>query len=179
MRFACILASDFEDSEYRVPVDRLCAAGHQVVVVGAKKGAQLTGKKGKETVAADLGIDDARPEDFDALLIPGGYSPDQLRADPRFVDFVSAFDDEGKLIAAVCHGPQIMITADLVDGRRMTAWRTVQVDLEAAGAEVVDEPVVIDGNLITSRQPSDLEQFSHAILDHVGGAGEAAAASPS
>lgn len=179
MRFACILANDFEDSEYRVPVDRLRAGGHEVVVIGAKKGEELRGKKGKERATVDMGIDEAVPEDFDALLIPGGYSPDQLRADERFVDFVTAFDEENKLIASVCHGPQILITAGLVEGRRMTAWGTVQVDLEAAGAEVVDEPVVIDGNFITSRQPSDLEPFSHAILDYAGGAGEAAAASPS
>lgn len=180
MRFACILAHDFEDSEYRVPVDRLCGAGHSIVVVGSKRGERLQGKKGKESVEVDLGIDEARPEDFDALFIPGGYSPDQLRADPRFVDFVSAFDDEGKLVAAVCHGPQILITADLVEGRRMTAWRTVQIDLENAGADVADEPVVVDGNFITSRQPSDLEQFSRAILDHAGGEEEVAAvASPS
>lgn len=179
MRFACVLASDFEDSEYRVPVDRLRSAGHQIVVIGAKKGERLQGKKGKESAEVDVAIDDADPRDFDALFIPGGYSPDQLRADQRFVDFASAFDDEGKLIAAVCHGPQLLLTAGLVEGRRMTAWRTVQVDLACAGADVVDEPVVVDGNLITSRQPGDLDRFAQAILDHAGGPqAEAAAASP-
>ncbi len=180
MRFACILANDFEDSEYRVPVDRLCGAGHQIVVVGSRRGDVLEGKRGQESVEVDLGIDDADPGDFDALFIPGGYSPDQLRADSRFVEFVSAFEEDDKLIAAVCHGPQILITADLVEGRRMTAWRTVQVDLAYAGADVADEPVIVDGNFITSRQPGDLEQFSSAILDHAGEAAEAqAAASPS
>lgn len=177
MRFACILAHDFEDVEYKMPVDRLRAAGHEVVVIGAKKGEKLEGKKGEETVETDMGIDDARVEDFDALFIPGGYSPDLLRADQRFVDFVTAFDDAKKLIATICHGPQLLITADRVKGRRLTAWRTVQVDLERVGADVVDEPVVVEGNLITSRQPSDLETFAHAILEYTGRAGEAAAAS--
>lgn len=121
---------------------------------------------------ADKGIDEVRVDDYDCLFIPGGYSPDQLRADPRFVAFTRDFVRSGKLVAAVCHGPQLLITADVVRGRTMTAWRTVQVDLRLAGASVRDEPVVIDGNLITSRQPDDLEAFSQAILDHLGaGAG--------
>src|SRR5688572_27454461 len=107
MRVACILAKDFEDSELRVPFDQLTAAGHEVTIIGEKKGAKLKGKKGKERVVADAGIGEVRAEDFGALLIPGGYSPDQLRADERFVDFVKEFDREGKLIAAICHGPQI------------------------------------------------------------------------
>lgn len=168
MKIACILTHDFEDSEYRIPHDRLTAAGIQVETIGFRAGEEVRGKHGKERVKIDKSIDQARPEDFDGLLIPGGYSPDQLRRDRRMVDFVRAFDAAGKLIAAVCHGPQILITADLVRGRTVTAWQTVQVDLRNAGANVVDREVVVDRNLITSRQPSDLEAFSRAILDHLG-----------
>ena len=178
MRIACLLADEFEDSEYRIPVDHLRSAGHDVVIIGKDRGQRLHGKRGKETVTADLSIDEVMPEDFGVLFIPGGHSPDNLRADPRFVDFVAAFDETGKLIAAVCHGPQLLLSADRVKGRRMTAWRTVQADLERAGADVVDEPVVVEGNLLTSRQPGDLEMFSQAILDRVGRPAVGAAAPP-
>jgi protease I len=105
-----------------------------------------------------------RPEDYDALLIPGGYSPDHLRADPRFPAFVKQFNATGQPLAAVCHGPQLLITAGLVRGRTMTAWKTIQEDLRQIGANVVDREVVVDGSWITSRQPSDLEAFSQALL---------------
>lgn len=164
-RIACVVGRDFEDSELRIPYDRLRAAGHEVVLIGKKKGEELAGKQGKEKVRADLGIDEARVEDFDMLLIPGGHSPDNLRADERFVRFVKDFDDRGKLIAAVCHGPQLLMAAGLVEGRTLTAWKTVQKDLRLAGCNVKDEPVVRDANWITSRQPDDLEDFSRAIIE--------------
>jgi protease I len=157
MRIACVLENDFEDSEFKLPYDGLRNEGHEVVVIGKKAGDTLAGKKGKQKAKVDLAIDAASPDDFDALLIPGGYSPDQLRADRRFVDFVKAFD--AKPIFAVCHGPQLLLTAGMTRGRRMTAWKTVQVDLGYTGALVVDEEVVVDGNLVTSRQPDDLPAF--------------------
>jgi protease I len=163
MRIACILADGFEDSEFRKPYDAFRAAGHEVVVIGENRGQKLSGKAGKEKTRAELGIDEARPEDFQALFIPGGHSPDQLRADERFVQFTEAFRD--RPIFAVCHGPQILITAQMVNGRTMTAWKTVQVDLQNAGAKVVDREVVVDGNLVTSRQPSDLDAFSRESLN--------------
>lgn len=98
------------------------------------------------------------------LFIPGGYSPDHLRIDRRFVDFVREFDESRKPIAAVCHGPQLFITAGIVKGRTLTAWPTIQEDLRAAGANVVDRAVVEDRNWITSRKPDDLQQFAQAIL---------------
>jgi protease I len=167
-RVACVVGHDFEDSELRIPFDRLVGAGHEVVLIGAKKGASLEGKRGKEKIRTDLGIDEARVEDFDMLLIPGGYSPDNLRADERFVRFVKEFDDRGKLIAAVCHGPQLLMSARVVEGRTLTAWKTVRGDLELAGVTVKDEAVVRDANWITSRQPDDLEDFSRAILEDLG-----------
>ncbi len=98
-----------------------------------------------------------RPDQFDALFLPGGHSPDFLRADDRMVLFVRGFRD--KPILAICHGPQLLITADMVRGRKMTAWKTIQVDLRNAGADVVDREVVVEGNLVTSRKPDDLDAF--------------------
>jgi protease I len=171
MKIACILASHFEDSELRIPLDRLHAHGFAVDIIGAKKGDVLKGKKGKETVVVGHSIDDVEASDYDGLLIPGGGSPDQLRADKRFVDFVKDFDRQGKLIAAVCHGPQIFVQAELLD-RKLTAWQTVQDDLRHMGADVVDQEVVADRNLITSRKPADLDAFADAILEYLGaGAG--------
>lgn len=163
-RVACLLGDDFEDSEFRVPFDALQKAGMKVEVVGARPGQEIKGKKGKEVAKADLGIDEARPESYQALLIPGGYSPDHLRADARFVDFVRRFDGLNRPIAAVCHGPQLLMAAKLVKGRTLTAWPTIRGDLALAGANVRDEPVVRDGNWITSRNPGDLPAFSEAIL---------------
>lgn len=168
MKVACVLGQGFEDSELRVPYDRLRAAGLTVEIIGSSAGGELKGYKGREVVTADRAIADARPEDYAALLIPGGQSPDHLRADPRFVDFVRRFDATGHPVAAVCHGPQLLITAGLVKGRTLTAWKTIQEDLRQIGANVKDEPVVIDGNWITSRQPEDLEAFSDALLRALG-----------
>jgi protease I len=159
-----LLGQGFEDSEFRVPYDRLREAGHRVDVIGAKAGEELVGYKGHERVRADRGIDEVRAEDYDGLLIPGGQSPDHLRADDRFVEFVRAFDRTQRPLAAVCHGPQLLISAGLVRGRRLTAWKTIREDLRQIGADVVDEPVVEDRNWITSRQPSDLEAFSDAFI---------------
>ena len=171
MRIACLLDSDFEDSEFRKPYDAFKAAGHEVVIIGLQRDAKLTGKQGKEVVRAERGIDEVKPDDFDALFLPGGYSPDRLRADQRMVDFARAFFDRERPVFAVCHGPQMLLTAGVVKGRTMTAWKTVQVDLRAAGANVVDKEVVVDRNLVTSRQPADLDAFVKAsiqLLNQVG-----------
>jgi protease I len=167
-KVACLLGQGFEDSELRVPYDRLRTAGLAVEIIGTRAGESLTGYRGRETVNTDRGIDDARPDEYAALLIPGGHSPDQLRGDPRFVEFVKAFDATGRPLAAVCHGPQLLIAAGLVRGRTMTAWKTIQEDLRQIGAKVVDEAVVTDRNWITSRQPEDLELFSEALIRAVG-----------
>lgn len=169
MKIACLLGQGFEDSEFRIPYDRLKKEGYQVDVIGAKAGEELKGYKGRERVKVSMSIDQAKADDYDALLIPGGQSPDRLRADKRFVDFVRAFEDSGKLIAAVCHGPQLLIAAHLVKGRTLTAWSTIQDDLEQIGATVKDEPVVRDRNWITSRKPDDLQAFSDAIVDSLEG----------
>lgn len=169
-RIICLLGQGFEDSEFRVPYDRLRAAGYAVDIVGTEAGEELKGKKGEESVKADRGIDEVTPDQYGAMLIPGGHSPDHLRGDDRFVSFVRDFDALKLPLAAVCHGPQLLMSAGLVAGRTLTAWKTVQGDLEQMGATVKDAPVVVDGNWITSRQPRDLEAFSDALIAALGGA---------
>lgn len=162
MRIACVLGPGFEDSEYAVPAERFKAAGHDVIVIGLKNGETLEGKKGEKKAKVERAIGEVTPDDFDALFIPGGHSPDQIRGDDRMVKFAAAFAD--KPIFAICHGPQPLMTAGLVRGRQMTAWKTVQADLKLAGARVVDQQVVVDGNLVTSRKPEDIDAFVRASL---------------
>ena len=171
MRVAGVLSEGFEDSEFRQPYDALRQGGHEVTILGNEAGAQLKGKAGKVTATVDTTLETVAPDQFEALLIPGGYSPDHLRAEAKWVDFVKAFFALDRPVFAVCHGPQLMISAEVVKGRRMTAWRTIQDDLrQIPGVTVVDEEVVVDGNLVTSRQPDDLDAFvreSLALLDRV------------
>lgn len=159
MKVACVLARGFEDSEFRQPYDALKQAGHEVTIVGLEAAQQLTGDKGKETATVERAFSQVSPEQFDALFVPGGVSPDRLRAHPAAVAFVKAFFDRQKPIMAICHGPQIFITAGTFKDHRMTAWKTIQSDLKLLGADVVDEEVVVDRNLVTSRQPQDLPAF--------------------
>ena len=166
-KVACLLSQGFEDSEFKKPYDALKAAGYQVDIIGAKQGEELKGKAGKEKTKTERVIDDVEVDDYVALLIPGGYSPDHLRADARFVDWVRAFDKTKKTVAAVCHGPQLLMSAGLVKGRTLTAWKTIQDDLKQMGAKVKDEEVVVDGNWITSRKPDDLAAFSAKILEEL------------
>lgn len=163
-RVAVVLENDYEDSEFDEPARRLREAGHELTLVGTKKGKQLQGKQHRSTAVVDCTPAEVDPDDFDALLIPGGYSPDQLRVHDDVVDFVAAFHDAGKPIAAVCHGPSLLVDADAVRGKRLTSWPSIRRDLINAGGEVVDQEVVEDGNLITSRKPDDLPAFSDALL---------------
>jgi len=162
-RIAFMLGEDFEDSEFRKPYDALRAAGHTIEVLGAKAGTTMTGKNGKEAIPIEAAAADRDPQQFDALVIPGGYSPDHLRTNRSVVDFVERMIKGGKLIAAVCHGPQLLIEARGVDGKKLTSFASVKTDLLNAGALWVDQEVVIDGKLITSRKPDDLPAFSAAI----------------
>ncbi len=164
-KVAIIVASDFEDSEFKIPYDKLKQAGHTVVVVGTKRGEKVEGKGKKESTSVELATADAKAADFDALVIPGGYSPDHLRIDAAAVAFVKGFIGTGKTIAAVCHGPQLLIEADAVRGKTLTSFASVKTDLKNAGANWVDQEVAKDGQLVTSRTPADLEAFSKAILE--------------
>ena len=164
MRIACVLDVNYEDSEFKEPYDAFRKAGHQVSIIGLKAGKELKGKKGEVTTKAEVAIDQVRPDQFDALFIPGGYSPDHLRADPRMVGFTKELFDADKPVFAICHGPQLLITARVVKGRKLTAWNTIQDDLSQVGAAVVDQEVVVDRNLVTSRQPSDIPAFIQESL---------------
>ncbi|HEY6036922.1 MAG TPA: type 1 glutamine amidotransferase domain-containing protein [Kofleriaceae bacterium] len=175
-RIAMVLAEDFEDSEFRKPYDALREAGHIVEVLGAEAGASVTGKKGREKIKIEAAAADCDPEDYDALVIPGGYSPDHLRIDKGVVEFVHDMVAGGKLVAAVCHGPQLLIEVGAVKGKQMTSWPSVKKDLENAGAKWVDKEVVVDGQMITSRKPDDLDAFSAAINKALGGAKQKRAA---
>ncbi|QUX04820.1 type 1 glutamine amidotransferase [Lentilactobacillus buchneri] len=162
-KVAVIVTNDVEDIEYTSPVEALKNAGHEVVTIENEAGNQIVGKHGTK-LTADKGIGDVKPDEFDGLLIPGGFSPDQLRADDRFVNFVKAFLMDDKPTFAICHGPQLFIQTGLTAGRTMTAYLTVRPDLYYAGARVKDQPVVVDRNLVTSRTPDDLDDFNGAML---------------
>ncbi len=164
MKIACVLGPGFEDSEYEEPTKAFKQAGHEVTVIGLKAGEQLKGDKGKVTATTDIAVTDVKPEQFDALLIPGGHSPDKLRADEKMVEFVRTFVDSKKPVFAICHGPQLLLSADRYKGKQLTAWKTVQSDLQKAGGDVVDKEVVVDGKLVTSRMPSDLPAFIEQSL---------------
>lgn len=166
-KIAVLLGPDFEDSEFTHPVAKLREAGHEVEVLGTKANQALEGKRHKAKVETDAAVGDRQAEDYDALLIPGGHSPDKLRTDEQMVRFVQDFDRLKRPIAAICHGPQLLIEAGVVKGRTMTSWPSVRTDLRNAGAEVVERAVCKDGYLITSRKPDDLDEFTTALLSAV------------
>jgi protease I len=163
-RIAIIADDMFEDVELRQPYDRLREAGHEVVVVGLEEGKEIEGKQGRERFKIERAVTDVRADEFDALVIPGGYSPDKLRMSRPMVAFTRAVFDQGKLVAAVCHAPWMLVEADVAEGRTVTSWPSIRTDLINAGARWVDREVVEDGNLVTSRKPDDLPAFSETIL---------------
>lgn len=164
-----ILATDgFEDSELFEPRQALLDAGAKVTLASIKTDPIQGVKHDSDptrTITPDLTLDQVDTEDFDALLLPGGVgNPDKLRMEDRAVSIVGEFMDDEKIVAAICHAPWLLVEADVVDGRRVTSWPSVRTDLENAGADVADEEVVIDGNLITSRKPDDIPAFSRALI---------------
>lgn len=164
MKIACLLGQDFEDSEFQKPADAFRAAGHEMCVIGVKAGEELKGKKGTVSQKAEKSIDEVKATDYDALFIPGGGSPDHLRVNDKVVAFTREMFMAGKPVFAICHGPQLLLTADCYKGVKLTAWKTVQGDLKKAGANVVDEEVVVDKNVVTSRKPDDLRAFIEKSL---------------
>jgi deglycase len=163
-KVAICIAPEYEDSEFDVPFRKLKDAGHQIVIVGMQRGEKVSGKAGRSSVTIDVSAKDVSAEQFDALVIPGGHSPDHLRLDPAMVTLVKDAVSARKVVAAVCHGPQLLIEADVARNRSMTSWPSVRRDLINAGARWSDQEVVEDGNFITSRKPEDLEAFSRALL---------------
>jgi protease I len=162
MRVLVISADKFEDSELTRPVEALRAEGIDVDIASLEAGT-ITGKHGAE-VQADLAVSDADPAGYAMLFLPGGKAPARLRESRTVLDLARAFADSGKPVAAICHGPQILVSAGLVEGRTMTSYKSVGKELEDAGARYVDEEVVTDGNFVTSRQPDDLPVFIDRML---------------
>ncbi|MFB2554866.1 type 1 glutamine amidotransferase domain-containing protein [Herbiconiux liangxiaofengii] len=154
-RIAILTADRVEDVEFFYPYYRFTEAGYDVDVL-APDGIEVTGYKGLALRTGVQPIIGARAADYDALFIPGGLAPSELRELPEALAFVSDFAATGRLVGAVCHGPQVLISAGLANGRRMTSWKDVAPEVRAAGAEYVDEPVVEDGQFITARKPGDM-----------------------
>jgi protease I len=169
-RRVAVLATDgFEHAELTEPKRLLEEAGAKVTVVSPGEAKEIRGWKGgdwADSVAVDLPLARASADDFDALLLPGGViNPDQLRLTQAAIDFIRAFGEAGKPVAAICHGPWTLIDADLVNGRQVTSWPSLRSDLENAGALWRNAEVVTDGPLITSRKPDDIPKFAGALID--------------
>ncbi|RBP40458.1 protease I [Roseimicrobium gellanilyticum] len=170
-KHVAILAADgFEQSELEEPLHALERAGANVTII-SPHGGRIQGMHHLEKADefdVDIPLKSAHSEDFDALLLPGGLAnPDELRSNEQAVEFVREFADAGKPIAAICHGPWILIEAGIVNGRRLTSWPAIQSDIRNAGGEWVDEPVVVDHGLVTSRKPDDLKAFNAKVIEEI------------
>ena len=163
-RVAMLVEDEFEDRELTGPLDALRAAGVSVSLIGPTAGTEYRGKRGLAIVKSDLAAGATKIADFDALVIPGGHAPDKMRMRHAMVDLARDAMTEGKPVAAICHGPQVLISANALRGRTLTCWPSIAIDVKNAGGLYVDKPVVEDGNLITSRKPDDVPMFSEAIL---------------
>ncbi len=162
MKALIISADRFEDTELLVPYYRLIEDGIEVDVISIKKGT-IKGKHNYE-IKIDKTLKDIDTSDYDLLIIPGGKAPEALRKDKEVIDTVKHFFDNNKAVSAICHGPQILITAGLLKGRHVTCYKSVAPEIKEAGANYEDKEVIVDGNLITSRQPSDLPAFIREIM---------------
>ena len=170
-RIAILATDGFEQSELEQPRDTLRAAGFDVDVVSLRKGSirGWSGNDWGDSVPVDRVLGDVSADDYAALVLPGGViNPDKLRVEKAAIDFVRAFDNAGKPLAAICHGPWLLAEAGIADGHRVTSYKSIRTDLENAGGQWEDAEVVVDGHLITSRQPDDLPAFTQAVIDAVG-----------
>lgn len=162
MKALVISADNFEDTELLVPLYRLREEGVQVDIVSMKKG-KIKGKHGYE-VDVDKTLREVDPDQYSLLVLPGGKAPEAVRKENEALEIARSFFQKGKLVAAICHGPQILISAGLLKGRRATCYRSVAGEMKAAGALYEDREVVVEGNLVTSRQPSDLPAFLREVV---------------
>jgi protease I len=162
-RVAILIEEEFEDIAVNGAADAIRGAGLEVVLVGPVAGATYTGRRGGQ-VTATLAAGKARAREFDAIVIPGGHAPDRMRMRHAMVDLVRDMVGAGKPVAAICHGPQLLISVNALRGRTVTCWPSIAIDVKNAGGLYVDKPVVEDGNLITSRKPDDVPVFSEAII---------------
>ncbi|MCU0551657.1 MAG: DJ-1/PfpI/YhbO family deglycase/protease [Leptolyngbya sp. Prado105] len=166
-RVAILIEQGVEDSEFILPYNALRRAGAEVVVLGSRMNEEYKGKQEKVSIKVDATTTESIATDFDAVIIPGGQAPDKMRTNLKTVQFVEDALENGVLVASVCHGPQVLIEGDMLKGIRATGFRAIRKDMQNAGAEFVDEPLVIDDNLITSRRPGDLPIFTTAILQQL------------
>jgi deglycase len=171
-----IVATDgFEEWELFGPKQIFEQRGAEVVLASPKLGpiqATVHDDPGK-TIRPNLTVDEARADDFDAIILPGGVrNPDQLRTNVKAIQLIKDFAAQGKPVAAICHGPWLLVEADLLRGRTATSWPSIRTDLRNAGANIVDQPAVTDGNIVTSRNPQDVEEFTTAVIDLVENAPE-------
>ncbi|MEO7724289.1 MAG: type 1 glutamine amidotransferase domain-containing protein [Chthoniobacterales bacterium] len=167
-KVAILVTDGFEQVEMTKPREALNEAGAETKIVSIKSG-KIQGvnhdEKGDQ-FDVDLTLDEARADDFDALLIPGGLmNPDAMRQEERAIEFVRGFFEAGKPVAVICHGPQVLINADLVRGRTMTSWPALKVDMKNAGANWIDEEVVVDNGLVSSRNPDDIPAFNRKMIE--------------
>lgn len=169
-RIAILSTHGFEQSELEVPQKKLAEAGAKVTVVSPESGKIRGWDKtdwGSE-VAVDMALDDARAEDFDALVLPGGQiNPDLLRVENKAVALVRAFHDSGKPIGAICHGPWLLVEADVLKGRDVTSYHSIRTDLKNAGGRWHDEEVVVDSGIVTSRKPDDIDAFCAKLVEEI------------
>ena len=174
-RVLIVATNGFEEWELFGPLEILQKRGAEVVLASLSRDpiqATVHDKPGK-SITPDITIDQANADDFDALILPGGVrNPDTLRVHGNVIALIRDFERQGKPIAAICHGPWLLVEADLLRGRTATSWPSIRTDLRNAGASVVDEPAVADGNIVTSRTPADVEAFTDAMLDLIENAPE-------
>lgn len=178
---AVLVHNYFEQAEFEEPISALKDAGAEVTVISAdsKKLKAMQHAEPGDSFQADLSLDQASDGDYDALVLPGGaINADHLRMVEAAKGWVCDFLDSGKPLAVICHAPWVLVSADAVEGRRLTSYPTIQDDITNAGGEWVDQPLVIDGNLITSRKPDDLPQFNDAIIRMLSGQAESAISDP-
>jgi deglycase len=167
-KVAILVADGFEQVEMTKPRQALNDAGAETKIVSLKSG-KIQGmhhmEKG-DKFDVDLTLDEARPEDFDGLMIPGGlYNPDALRSNEEAVDFARHFFHEGKPVAAICHGPWVLVDAGVIRGRRLTSWPAIKTDIKNAGGNWIDQEVVVDNGLVTSRKPDDIPAFNQKMIE--------------
>lgn len=172
-RIAVLVENNYQEMEAWYPVYRFREAGAEVIVAGKEAGKTYTSKLGYPIVA-DRAIGSLRAAELDAVIVPGGYAPDHLRANPDVVKLVRDMDAAGKTVAAICHAGWVLCSAGILRGRRATSFHTIRDDMVNAGAGWVDQEVVVDGNLVTSRQPADLPAFCREIARILAGAAIAA-----
>jgi len=165
-RVAVMVAEGFHDGEAYMPIGYLLNQGYEITVIGSAPG-KVKAYNSEFTINIEKSVSEVSANDFDALILPGGHGPAVLREDDKVIEFVRAFWKTGKVTAAICHGPQVLITADVMKGLTSTGTSAIKEEIKQAGAIFVDTTVFVDGNLITSRNPQDLYNFSISIVEAI------------